>query len=85
MIDGRHCTRKDLDLLINETNKVKLSINDINLNAYYKLIARFDQYTADELKRLISVTSSEDEIRRIIDQKVYALKQSILVDIYEHQ
>lgn len=85
MIDGRHCTKKDLDFLIKETNNIKLSLSKDNLESFFKFIARFDLEISNKMKRCIAVTSDPDEILRIINQNVETLKRNVIVDIYEHQ
>ena len=85
MFVGRHCTKKDLDLLIKETNNIKLSLSKDNLESFFKSIARFDLDISNEMKRCIAVTSDPDEILRIINQNVETLKRNVIVDIYEHQ
>ena len=94
MFDGRHCTKRDLDLLVKETNKIKLSIaknsenngKNEDLQRFYAFLSRFDASIAKELKYKIDNSDGDYErIIKAIDIKVDELKQNIIVDIYEHQ
>ena len=85
MIDGCHCTNKDLDLLIKETNKVKASPTIENIDEFLKLVARFDKDIADNMFLRLKHASNKDETIRIIDSNINELKQLVIVDIYEHQ
>ena len=43
MFDGRHCTQKDLDLLVKETKNVKKYLqNSDKINSFLDFVARFD-------------------------------------------
>ena len=91
MFDGRHCTNKDLDLLIKETNQIKRKIlqnsqKNEDLRSFLALINRFDSQIAAQLKTDIS--NSETDCTRIIhaiDKSIDELKRNVLVDIYEHK
>ena len=85
MFDGRHCTNKDLDLLIKETNKVKACPSQIGIENYLKLIERFDLEIARELAQRIKSASDKENIKQIIDSKFKELKQLVIVDIFEHE
>ena len=91
MFDGRHCVKKDLDLLIDETLKIERcvleSIDYINeLKQYINFIKRFDIDIADKIDRDIKYVSDDREkIIKIIDKNIDMLKQNVLVDIYEHK
>lgn len=94
MFDGRHCTKRDLDLLVKETNKIKLSIakNSENsgkngdLQRFFLFLSRFDTSIAEELEQQINASNDNYEsIIKAIDIKVDELKQNVIVDIYEHQ
>ena len=71
MFDGRHCTQKDLDLLIKETNKIISVISsdkddDIKKSSlvnFINLIKRFDYQIADSLQNKIN--SSGNDYQRI--------------------
>ena len=94
MFDGRHCTKRDLDLLVKETNKIKLSIaknsensgKNEDLQRFFLFLSRFDTSIAEELEQQINASNDNYEsIIKAIDIKVYELKQNVIVDIYEHQ
>ena len=94
MFDGRHCTKRDLDLLVKETNKIKLSIAKNNENSgknedlqrFFLFLSRFDTSIAEELEQQINASNDNYEsIIKAIDIKVDELKQNVIVDIYEHQ
>lgn len=84
MIDGRHCTNKDLNLLIKETEKVKTNLSSFEIGKYLKLIERFDKEIAINLKMEIECASSKDKIINIIDKNINELIQNVVVDINEH-
>ena len=91
MFDGRHCTNKDLDLLIKETNQIKRKIlqnsqKNEELQSFLALINRFDSQIAGQLK--IDISGCERDCARIvhtIDKYIDELKRNVLVDIYEHK
>ena len=94
MFDGRHCTKRDLDLLVKETNKIKLSIaknsensgKNEDLQRFFFFLSRFDTSIAGELEQQINASNDNYEsIIKAIDIKVDELKQNVIVDIYEHQ
>ena len=94
MFDGRHCTKRDLDLLVKETNKIKLSIaknsknsgKNEDLQRFFLFLSRFDTSIAEELEQQINASNDNYEsIIKAIDIKVDELKQNVIVDIYEHQ
>ena len=94
MFDGRHCTKRDLDLLVKETNKIKLSIaknsensgKNEDLQRFFLFLSRFDTSIAGELEQQINASNDNYEsIIKAIDIKVDELKQNVIVDIYEHQ
>lgn len=94
MFDGRHCTKRDLDLLVEETNKIKLSIaknsensgKNKDLQRFFLFLSRFDTSIAEELEQQINASNDNYEsIIKAIDIKVDELKQNVIVDIYEHQ
>ena len=94
MFDGRHCTKRDLDLLVKETNKIKLLIannsensgKNEDLQRFLAFLHRFDTSIANELENQISNAHGDCErIIKAIDIKVDELKQNIIVDINEHQ
>ena len=94
MFDGRHCTKKDLDLLVKETNKIKQIIAKNNENSgknedlqcFLAFLSRFDTSIARELEIQVSNAGGDCErIIKAIDISVDELKQNIIVDIYEHQ
>ena len=94
MFDGRHCTKRDLDLLVKKTNKIKLSIaknsensgKNEDLQRFIAFLRRFDTQTADLLQEQIaSLNNDYVLINQYIDRCVEELKQNVIVDIYEHQ
>ena len=94
MFDGRHCTKKDLDLLVNETNKVlSLIFKDIGdeqkkngLNNFVNLIKRFDDQIAESLQIKIKYFDKDySNIKRVIESHVEELKRNVVIDIYEHK
>lgn len=94
MFDGRHCTQKDLDLLIKETNRVESILKKniekrekiVELQRFLQFLRRFDEQIANNLKTQIDrANSDESEIIRAIECNVQELKQNVIVDIYEHQ
>ena len=90
MFDNRHCTQKDLDNLIDKTNKVLLCLKndakvDKRINAYIEYVSRFDSEIAFMMKKEIQSLESNQEKAEAIKRNVDKLKQNILVDIYEHQ
>lgn len=94
MFDGRHCTERDLNMLVKETNKIKLSIaknsensgKNEDLQRFFLFLSRFDTSIAEELEQQINASNDNYEsIIKAIDIKVDELKQNVIVDIYEHQ
>ena len=94
MFDGRHCTQKDLDLLIKETNRIESILKKnieksekiVDLQRFLQFLRRFDEQIANNLKAQIDrANSDESEIIRAIESNVQELKQNVIVDIYEHQ
>lgn len=84
MFDGRHCTQKDLDLLVKETKNIKkYPQNPDKINSFLDFVARFDRDIADKMRRQIS--SFPNDVERIIDSNISSLIQNVAVDIYEHQ
>ena len=86
MIDGRHCTKQDLDLLIKETKKIKNNLqNTDKIRVFIDFIMRFDENIANTLSRKLNATSDIKEKGKIIDTNINALMQNVYTDIYEHQ
>ena len=86
MIDGRHCTKQDLDLLIKETKKIKNNLqNTDKIRVFIDFIMRFDEDIASTLSRKLNATSDIKEKGKIIDTNINALMQNVYTDIYEHQ
>ena len=85
MFDGRHCTNKNLDLLLKETKKVKAGVSSFELENYLKLIERFDKEIADRLRIDIERSSKEENVIKAIDKNINELIQNIIVDINEHK
>lgn len=95
MFDGRHCTKKDLDLLVEETNKIMAFLEkegtfaDISemseIKNYLGIIARFDTEVAERMQTRIKPTNDINKIKKVIEDNVSTLKQNVIVDIYEHQ
>ena len=94
MFDGRHCTERDLNMLVKETNKIKLFIaknsenkeKNAELQRFFLFLSRFDTSIAEELEQQINASNDNYEsIIKAIDIKVDELKQNVIVDIYEHQ
>ena len=94
MFDGRHCTKRDLDLLVEETRKIKsyieknteISKKNEDLQRFFLFLSRFDTSIAEELEQQINTSNDNYEsIIKAIDIKVDELKQNVIVDIYEHQ
>ena len=92
MFDQRHCTKKDLNLLIKETDKIKKCLVDKNSKNEGKnaelqsFLARFDSNLADKTKEEIEAANGDyQRIERAIVDNVEILKQYIEVDIFEHE
>lgn len=86
MIDGRHCTKQDLDLLIKETKIIKNNLqNTDKIRVFIDFIMRFDENIANTLSRKLNATSDIKEKGKIIDTNINALMQNVYTDIYEHQ
>ena len=86
MIDGRHCTKQDLDLLIKETKKIKNNLqNTDKIRVFIDFVMRFDEDIANTLSRKLNATSDIKEKWKIIDTNINALMQNVYTDIYEHQ
>ena len=86
MIDGRHCTKQDLDLLIKETKKIKNNLqNTDKIRVFIDFVMRFDEDIANTLSRELNATSDIKEKGKIIDTNINALMQNVYTDIYEHQ
>lgn len=94
MIDGRHCTDKDLELLLKETSNItnflfknhKNDEKNEELQRFLQFLRRFDEVIADSLNGQIQALNGEYEkiisaIRKAVDE----LKQNVIIDIYEHQ
>ena len=86
MIDGRHCTKQDLDLLIKETKIIKNNLQNMDkIRVFIDFIMRFDEDIASTLSRKLNATSDIKEKGKIIDTNINALMQNVYTDIYEHQ
>lgn len=86
MFDGRHCTKKDLESLAKETDKILTNLSVENLNLFLKYIERFDQEIADKMRWKIKCAGEDtDKIKQIIVNNIEILKQNVMVDILEHQ
>ena len=87
MIDGRHCTKKDLDLLAKETKKIKKSIqNPTKIANFLDLVERLDQDIADKLRRQINASNGDyQKIEQAIEENINVLIQNVYVDMLEHQ
>lgn len=95
MFDGRHCTKKDLDWLVEETNKIMVFLEKSGTFAYIfetpeiknylGIIARFDIEVTERIQMRIKSSNDINEIKRVIEDNVSTLKQNVIVDIYEHQ
>ena len=87
MIDGRHCTKKDLDLLVKETKKIKKSLqNPTKIANFLDLVERFDKDIADKLRRQIDASNGDyQKIEQAIEDNINALIQNVYVDMLEHQ
>ena len=89
MFDGRHCTYRDYDLLVVETEKVLTSLYNKEkdkIDEFIKLISRFDINIAKDLSREIKMAGDDyQKIAGIITHYTDELKQNVLVDIREHQ
>ena len=86
MIDGRHCTKQDLDLLIKETKKIKNNLQNLDkIRVFIDFVMRFDEDIANTLSRKLNATSDIKEKGKIIDTNINALMQNVYTDIYEHQ
>ena len=87
MFDGRHCTQKDLDLLMKKTNEIMFSISneDISgLDVYLSFIARFDRDIESTMRSQIRYAKDTASILNIIHRNINELKQNVIVDINEH-
>lgn len=93
MFDGRHCTNKDLNLLIKETDKILLLISSdmdddrkkSGLINFINLIKRFDLQIGETLADKINNSNKYYiKIKNDINICVEELKRNIIVDIYEH-
>lgn len=94
MFDGRHCTNKDLDLLVKKTNKIKqillkntekCEINE-DLQCFLAFIRRFDVQIAFQLETDINSAGTDCErIINAIDKHTNELKRNVQVDIFEHR
>ena len=94
MFDGRHCTNKDLNLLVKETNKIKQILlkntekceKNEDLRCFLAFIRRFDEQIAHQLEIDISIAGTDCErIVNAIDKYTNELKRNVQVDILEHQ
>lgn len=88
MFDGRHCTHKDLVLLMDETNKVLECLNKGNkdeLESFILFISRFDIDIASNIRKQTQSINDIEKIKRIIVQNINVLKQNVIVDINEHK
>ena len=94
MFDGRHCTNKDLDLLVKETNKIKQILlkntekceKNEDLQCFLTFIKRFDEQIAHQLEIDVSIAGTDCErIVNAIDKYTNELKRNVQVDILEHQ
>ena len=88
MFDGRHCTKEDLDLLVNNTNKVLDTLSEgdkSGLDNFLKLIDRFDVEVSRRIRYQIKDVDDSEKIKRIIINNIDELKQNVLVDINEHR
>ena len=88
MIDGRHCTREDLDILLLETNKIieELNKNEVsNFRHYLQFVARYDKDISEKIRREVRYCDFDFKLYGpIIMANIKELENNILVDIYEH-
>lgn len=87
MFDGRHCTQKDLDLLIRKTKEIIFSISNgdlSKLDVYFSFVARFDKDIEATLSSQIRNAKDNSSIIQIINRNINELKQNVIVDINEH-
>lgn len=92
MFDGRHCTREDLSLLIKETDRIKLFLNqqveDIDrlVNRYLSFIERYDADIAESMRMRIDLSNIDyEKVIKVIDTYVELLEQNVIIDINEHK
>lgn len=92
MFDGRHCTREDLSLLIKETDRIKLFLNqqveDIDrlVNRYLLFIERYDADIAESMRMRIDLSNIDyEKIIKVIDTYIELLEHNVIIDINEHK
>lgn len=92
MFDGRHCTREDLSLLIKETDRIKLFLNqqveDIDrlVNRYLSFIERYDADIAESMRMRIDLSNIDyEKLIKVIDTYIELLEQNVIIDINEHK
>ena len=88
MFDGHHCTKRELDLLLDKTERIITLISNNNLkeiNEYLSFIERFDFDIAQKMRKEIKDSNEDiEKIKTSITNNTNVLKQNVLVDIYEH-
>ena len=92
MYRGRHCTREDYALLVDETDEILELLHSDDktdlvseLESYFDLIAEFDEDIANKMR--IHLNKDEVDVPKMIEvikQYFGELAQNVVVDIYEH-
>ena len=91
MYQGRHCTREDYALLVDETDEIIELLHtggdDLisELESYFDLIAEFDEDIANKMRFHLSKDDLDvSKTIEIINRYIGELSQNVIVDINEH-
>lgn len=88
MYQGKHCTYKDYQHLVDITDRIlnMQDIDDDSLNAYLNEINDYDYLIAEKMKNAISKSDGDTQKRKDIIKEFYIeLSKNVLVDIQEHK
>lgn len=89
---GKHCTYKDYESLVTNTEQYLKCLNSgdsgcltTKLNIYLEFIAGFDYQVAEKMRLKIQMAGSDlTKVKRIILNEIDELMHNVLVDIKEH-
>ena len=89
---GKHCTYKDYESLVANTEQYLKCLNsgdseclNTKLNIYLEFIADFDYQVAEKMRLKIGMAGSDlTRVKRIVLNEVDELLHNVLVDIRAH-
>ena len=89
---GKHCTYKDYESLVANTEQYLKCLNSgdpecltTKLNIYLEFIADFDYQVGEKMRLKIQMAGSDlTRVKRIVVNEIDELMHNVLVDIREH-